>query len=116
MENVFVNMAKFHSMAYAYKAHNSDTVKNWNLRSWCEKASKRPDFIDLMKKCFNSLDKDFENNAAVFFFHTFYEIFKLTFFIIITLLSIFIVSVNKTLYSVQIDLRRGFVLHTVLLE
>ena len=66
MENVFVNMAKFHSMAYAYKALNSDTVRNWNLRSWCEKASKRPDFIDLMKRCFKTLAEDFEDDAAVF--------------------------------------------------
>ena len=60
IKDILVKMAKFHAMAYAFNAKNPAKVKNWNLRSWCEKASKHTDFIVLMKSCFDKLVKNYE--------------------------------------------------------
>ena len=60
IKDILVKMSKFHAMAYAFNAKNPAKVKNWNLRSWCEKASKHTDFIVLMKSCFDKLVKNYE--------------------------------------------------------
>ena len=60
IKDILVKMAKFHAMAYAFNAKNPAKVKNWNLRSWCEKASKHTDFIALMESCFDKLVKNYE--------------------------------------------------------
>jgi len=60
IKDILVKMAKFHAMAYAFNAKNPAKVKNWNLRSWCEKASKHTNFLALMESCFVKLVKHYE--------------------------------------------------------
>ena len=60
IKDILVKMAKFHAMAYAFNAKNPAKVKNWNLRSWCEKASKHTNFLALMESCFDKLVKHYE--------------------------------------------------------
>ena len=59
-KDILVKMAKFHAMAYAFNAKNPAKVKNWNLRSWCEKASKHTNFLAIMESCFDKLVKHYE--------------------------------------------------------
>jgi hypothetical protein len=61
IKDILVKMAKFHAMAYAFNAKNPAKVKDWNLRSWCEKASKHTGFIALMESCFDKLIKNYES-------------------------------------------------------
>ena len=55
-----VKIAKFHAVGYAFALKNPETVKTWNLKSWCDKVTNDPGFIGYMESCFENFIKDLE--------------------------------------------------------